>query len=164
MHGTPAKRHHVRTPLDPRRVAIDGRSKQGHLVRHLAILWASKLGGWDVLDEQRQREIIRAAELTALATKYRGEAFTQDGVLLKLARTESLARRAVRDLMLDRKAQPRPAEKPKAEGPTLRAYLAQQQQAGCPVPGKGKARTTGHASPGKRPSRRPRPGPDDEEA
>jgi hypothetical protein len=83
------------------------------------VQFTAVLGGRDRITEGQLANVVRAAELMALAEEARLTALKGDSAvdLVALVRLEGVADRAVRRLGLDHKREP-------AETPNLRAYLA----------------------------------------
>jgi hypothetical protein len=93
----------ARSTNRPQKMVIDGRTELGRRVRDLAEGFARRLGGWAALSDTLAANVRRAAELSALAEQMRAEAL-RNGNLdpLGMVRLEGAARRAVRELQLDR--------------------------------------------------------------
>jgi hypothetical protein len=102
---------------NPRKMAVSARTALGRRILDLADGFAVELGGWSAVSETMATNVRKAAELSALAERARGEAL-RDGDIdpVALVRLEGAATRAVRALGLDRKSEPR--------GQSLSAYLA----------------------------------------
>jgi hypothetical protein len=85
-------------------MVIDGRTDLGRRVRDLADAFAERLGGWSALGATLAANVRKAAELTALAELVRADAL-RNGDLdpVGMVRLEGAARRAVRELQLDRR-------------------------------------------------------------
>jgi hypothetical protein len=102
---------------DPMRSrGLDARSRTGRRRADLIVQYTGAAGGPDRITEGQLADIVRAAELVALAKEARFAALTKGGAnLLELARIEGCADRAVRRLNLGR-----PREQ---AAPDLKSYL-----------------------------------------
>jgi len=107
---------------DPLRLrGLDARSRTGRRRADLIVQFTVALGGRDRITEGQLGDIVRAAELVALAEDARFTALTKGGSevdLVGLVRLEGVADRAVRRLGISSAA-----GKPAAP-PDLKAYLA----------------------------------------
>jgi hypothetical protein len=92
---------------NPRRLPVSGRTALGRRIHDLADGFADVLGGWSALGDVLAANVMRAAQLTALAEQKRAEALRDGNVdPLAVVRLEGAANRAVRALHLDRKRDP----------------------------------------------------------
>jgi hypothetical protein len=104
---------------DPLRLrGLDARSRTGRRRADLIVQFTAALGGRDRITEGQLVDVVRAAELVALAEEARLTALKGDSAvdLVGLVRLEGVADRAVRRLGLDHKREPPSA-------PDLATYL-----------------------------------------
>jgi hypothetical protein len=110
-------------PLRPRRKYsrklprhnFDRRTRDGRRVKELVAIYTKRLAE-AALDPLVKKNIVRCAELTALAESLRAKALQGENVSDDLVRVERLASTAEKSLQLDRK--------PQHAGPNLAEYTA----------------------------------------
>jgi hypothetical protein len=125
-----------------RRRGLDSRSRTGRRRADLIALYSAALGGQDHITEGQLADIVRAAELVAVAEEARFVALTKGGGavdLVGLVRIEGAADRAVRRLGI--KAEPPPAKARGLELARLRwAENAERERKATESAGEGAAR------------------------
>jgi hypothetical protein len=106
--GHRARRARAAVTNDPLRMrGLDARSRVGRRRQDLIAQYTMALGGSDKITEGQLADIVRAAELVALAEEARFIALTKGGAdLSALSRLEGCADRAVRRLRIGQKREP----------------------------------------------------------